>query len=143
MKLRDPKTRKKHEDFAPLIAEIVDQASRGYADFSGHLLPPSNEEAEARGCEAVRRMGLRFSIILADVNRAVDEETVDLDGQAFPPPPGVVKALRDLEQSFTLMSGIQSYRDLLDQPLVPWEQIRTELDAPESREWMKTALAAY
>jgi hypothetical protein len=26
---------------------------------------------------------------------------------------------------------------------VPWDEIRAELDAPECREWMKTALAAF
>jgi len=143
MNTAQDKARNKQEDASPLVAEMVDQASRCYADFSGHLLPPSNEEAEARGCEAVRRMGLRFSAILADVNRVVREETVDLHGRPFPPPHRVVKALHDLEQSFALMSGIESYAHLLSQPLVPWDEIRAELDPPECREWMKTALAAY
>jgi hypothetical protein len=143
MKLPRIKSAEEQEDGAPLVAEMVSQASRGYAGFSSNLLPPSSKEDEEVGNEAVRQMGIMFSTILADVNRVVRDESVDLDGELFPPPPGIVKALGDLERSFVLMRGIQSYDDLMRQPLVPWDEIRAELERPESREWMKTALAAY
>jgi hypothetical protein len=132
-------------DGAAMVAEALDQAIRCYADFSSRLRPPASEKEEAVGNNAVRRMGARRSAILAEVNRVVDNdpESIDLNGQPFLPPQGVVNALHDLEDSFTLMREIESYADLMAKPLVPWERIRAELDTPESREWMTLALAAY
>jgi hypothetical protein len=132
------------EDLAPLVAKMLDGAARGYADFWGGIhFKPSSEQDEAIGCEAVREQGATFATLLAYASRLIGDKTPDLDGEEFPPPSGVMKALNNLQNSYTFMATIQSYQHLLNQPLVPWEDIRAELEKSESREWMKTALAAY
>ncbi|MGA9762642.1 MAG: hypothetical protein WBQ14_09480 [Gaiellaceae bacterium] len=133
-----------HVELAPLTAEVLDEASRDYAEFWNDLdARPSTEEGERIVCDLIRDEGTQFSTLLAYVNRLTSESTVDLAGEELPLPEGVAKALRHLQDSFVLLTGISSYDDLLNQPLVPWDEIRAELDTPECREWMKTALAAY
>ena len=133
-----------HFDLAPRLAERLDVASRSYAEFWDDLaVAPADEEDERIGCEIIRDGGVQVSTRLALMNQLVNKSVVDLDGEEFPPPLGVMNALRDLQDSFTLLAGIHSYGELLIQPLVPWDEIKAELDKPECREWMKTALAAY
>lgn len=133
-----------HEPVAPVVADMLDQACKSYAEFWSCLsVKPSTDEDDRDVAERVRRGGAKVATYLAYVSRLVEGSVIDLDGRPFPPPSKVLKALRDLQDSYTLMASIESYDDLLNQPLVPWDEIRAALDEPEAREWMKTALAAY
>jgi hypothetical protein len=144
MELSLPLLSNQHFDLAPLVAEELEIAGRDYAEFWNDLdARPSTEEGERIVCESIRDEGTQVSSHLARINQLANRSVVDLDGEEFPPPLGVMKALRDLQDSFALLAGISSYDDLLEQPLVPWDEIRAELDTPECREWMKTALAAF
>lgn len=144
MELSLPFAPNQHFDLAPLMAEEIEIASRDYAEFWESLaVAPADEEDERIGCESIRDEGTQVSTHLARINQLANGSVVDLDGEEFSPPPGVINALRDLQNSFALLSGISSYDNLLEQPLVPWDEIRAELDTPECREWMKTALAAF
>ena len=144
MELAFPLTSSEHFNLAPLVAEELEIASRSYAEFWDDFpITPVSEEDERADCEIISDVGVQVSTHLALINQLANKSVVDLDGEEFLPPLGVMNALRDLQDSFTLLAGIHSYGELLNQPLVPWDEIRAELDAPECREWMKTALAAF
>lgn len=134
----------RHIDLAPVLAEGIDEACRYYAELWENLAArPATEEGEHFVCDLIRDDSSTFSDALARLNRLANETVVDLNGRPFSPPLGITETLRNLHDNLALLANIRSYDELLERSLIPWEEIRVELDKPECREWMRTALAAY
>lgn len=131
------------DDSATVVAEIVEETTRFYLKtvWPGLGIEPEDGDDAAGVCEVARESGLKMVGLLAQANRLVSDATVEAHGRPAPPPEPVVKAMRDLTDSYALLAGVQNYDHLMHLPLVPPEKIRAELSDPVSRAWFAAVAA--
>lgn len=124
-------------DEATAVADALKVATRDYLQFWSDLAyQPVDEEDAQETCAVLRQEGIELAETLAYANRLVSDGEAAFRGNVVPVPGCVVKALRDLEDSYVLLATLRSYEDLADLPLVTEERLRQTLSNPACGAWI-------
>lgn len=118
------------------IASTWQRYQKLYASLS---VPPADAEEERWEIKMVRQCAMLYSVSLGYAGRLIRDGCVEKDGRPLPPPPSILLALHDMQDSFNVLLNVKSYSDALARPLVHPNEIRELLDYPASISWQRRA----
>lgn len=123
-------------------ARVVGDALKLYAKTYSKLWSIARtrpDAVDADGCEDIRRLARMACDDLSAASAIVVLGVEDVRGESATPPEPVIAALREMMESFTLLTQVSSYDHLRSMPLVSDDEISALLNEPTSLAWLSAA----